>query len=330
MTITYETNVPKKTGPKGPFWGLTFLETDWGNINHSTPVADEAELILKFGNYNSVNENDWMQAWNFLQYSPSLKIFRVAKKEQVLTWTADPTPALATVTGSATAHLFVFDKALVAATLTSYWLNTNGTSLFYHYNDISQKQNIPTMLTNQLLFIHGRYCGNRGNDLAVSIVNDESDLSTVTVFNSSDTVKNLTVWESVIHRKINVWEIGIAIIENDEIKYVDIISLDPTKENSYDKWDNPLIDIEVRADYENPAGSGVSHDDNVPKSFSNVPLMFGASDAPTTPEIVTQISAWKYKLNSIHDVIFQETTDSTVLAKIAESIEGRLLIYNEV
>jgi len=178
--IRYEKKRQEKSITGGPFFGLTFFHSNWGNMNYPTRVIDQEELEKKFG-YLDSEKDDWMQAWNFLAYIKNLKIFRVGKQEPVASF--DVSNDLTSVTGAGNSMTFLNNQVTAITTATSVWNSvTNGASIYYHLNDIHVPQNEPTLGTNQLLFVVAKYPGTLGNEIGISIVNSDSNLKRSFVF----------------------------------------------------------------------------------------------------------------------------------------------------
>lgn len=198
--IRYLENDINKRITNGPFFGLTLFHSNWGNLNYPTRVADQDDLEEKFG-YLASEKDDWMQAWNFLNYSENLKIFRVGKQSPSETF--DVLDDLTSVTGIGNAMTFLNNMNTAITTATSVWNSvTNGASIYYHLNDIHVPQNEPTLGINQLIFIAAKYPGTLGNDIGLSIVNSDSDLDASYVFqfdySNTTTASGITAGDTIV------------------------------------------------------------------------------------------------------------------------------------
>lgn len=187
MKIFYNQAKNSKVVPEGIFYGLTFFESKWGQINVSVKIRTVEELMKNFGSYfsdtevlagNRDNKNSWMQAWNFLQSSRNLKIFRIGKGYPTESFTGS---TLTSVTGSSNSHNFF--NSLDHSDITSIWDSSdNGSKIYYHLNDFHIEKYIPNFVVGQLIFAHAKYCGILGNEIGVSIANYQSNFSNTYVF----------------------------------------------------------------------------------------------------------------------------------------------------
>jgi len=189
MTIRYTQARAEQQLVKN-FWGLTAFEGSWGNIGLPTVVRTPEELIEKFGNYMEATEHlystepDWMQAYNFLQYTSNLSVFRYASITNTPTFDG-VTSDLTSITGSSHAQIFI--NSTSHSDSTSVWNEiNNGSNIYLKLNDFQISRTVPDFATDQLLFVCGKYAGIRGNDLKVSIANSSTDFSSfyVSAFDS--------------------------------------------------------------------------------------------------------------------------------------------------
>ena len=158
---------------------LTPIKAHWGPINWPTLVTKET-IKDTFGDYDVDNENEWMQCYNFSTYSNNLEIYRVAKLSSTPTFNG-VTKDLTAVTGSSHAHLFMYDATQNA--LNTVWNETdNGSTLIFDKNDHEQVTNTPTYGSNQLFFIYGKYTGDEGNNIGISIASYLDDLNALYIF----------------------------------------------------------------------------------------------------------------------------------------------------
>jgi len=182
LKIQYFNKKNTRSRNDGPFYALTIFHSNWGNLNLPTRVIDQDDLQEKFG-YPSddTNFNLWMQAWNFLEYSQNLKIFRVGKREPVSTF--DISGDLISVTGAGNAMTFFNSRSSAITTATSVWNSAiNGSDIYYTLNDVFIPQNEPIFDTTQLLFVSAKYPGTLGNEIGISIANSDADYDSSYVF----------------------------------------------------------------------------------------------------------------------------------------------------
>jgi len=187
LRISYQEKITQRAPSEGPFYGLTFLECRFGQMNVPVRINTPLKLEKYFGRYFTESEvtggqtdtkNLWMQAYNFLQYSQNLKIFRVGKNTCTPTFTAND---LTAVSGAGNANTFINSKNHSQAV--SVWNNiNNGSDIFLNLNDFSTEQNIPTFGTNQILFVAAKYPGTLGNEIGITIANSGTDLENSYVF----------------------------------------------------------------------------------------------------------------------------------------------------
>lgn len=213
---------------EGSFYGLTFFQSDWGNIDLPTEVTDVNDFVSKFGEYRADNKNDWFQIYNFLQYSRNLKIFRLAWLESFPNFDAG-THDLLTAYGSTHSHLFLNSKFY--SDRFSVWNSVNnGSTLYFKANDLSPVQNTPTFLpTHQHIFVSGKYAGERGNDIGITIANINTDLENSYVFKHTELFVNdkslFTIGDVVIGDTSLASGVVVQIHSNQDIIYVDKCSI---------------------------------------------------------------------------------------------------------
>lgn len=188
ISATYKKKELQKSFVDGPFFGLTFFQSKWGNVNFPTRVSTQEELIKKFGMYYTDdevelgfpnNKNDWYQAYNFLEYTKNLKIFRVAKQEPEEVWAGFQLKEVHQI-GNANKFLTSIDSALDMP-----WHQIkNGKKVFYRLNDWMIEKNIPNFPDNhdQLVFVYAKYPGILGNDLRITVYNHLSNIDEKYVF----------------------------------------------------------------------------------------------------------------------------------------------------
>ena len=168
-----EDNIPKN------ITSLSFIRSHWGPINWPTLITKET-LKDSFGDYDADNENEWMQCYNFTTYSDNLEIYRVAPLSSTPTFSG-VTSDLTAVTGSSHAHLFIYDATQNA--LNKVWNETdNGSNLIFDKNDFEQETNTPTFGSNQIFFVYGKYTGDEGNNIGISIASYLDDLEDLYIF----------------------------------------------------------------------------------------------------------------------------------------------------
>lgn len=179
--IQFTTDKKRETVNQGQFNGLTFMQSNWGNIGIPVPVNSVNDLINKFGTYNSLNKDDWFQSYNFLQYSRNLKIFRAGWKENTPTFNIF-TGTMTDIFGSSHSHLFI--HSIVDFNIVYEWNeNNNGSGVYLKINDMTSAKNIPEFNSSaQLLFVAGKYPGSDGNDIGLTIANYYTDLDNSYVF----------------------------------------------------------------------------------------------------------------------------------------------------
>ena len=160
---------------------LTPVLAHWGNITLPTFVTKNT-LIDKFGNYDSDNEDEWMQAYNFLTYSDNLEIFRISDVTPVPTFDG-VTDYLTSVDDIGHAHLFINNISDPNEELVNVWHQTdNGSSLIFKKNDDTNATNEPNFATDQLMLVYAKYAGEEGNNIGISTASYLDDLKTSYVF----------------------------------------------------------------------------------------------------------------------------------------------------
>jgi len=180
--VDFQSSKKPKTGQKGLFWGLTFYESIWGPLLEPTHISSTSELVDRFGNYDATldNKSDFMQAWNFLEYSTNLKIYRVG--------TASNNPIFSTnvltgMGGNSNSHLFLDS---VTGGDTSVWNSSdNGSDVFIRLGDMTRHEDEPTYGTDQVCFCYAKYTGALGNQIGISTANYLDVLSEKYVWNQT-------------------------------------------------------------------------------------------------------------------------------------------------
>ena len=179
QNISFESKEKLPDSTKKNVTALTFMQCHWGPVNIPTEITKET-LKNKFGFYDSDTENDWMQAYNFGTYTDNLEIYRVANLSSTPTFDG-VTNLLTSIVGSSHAHLFI--NTADQTSLHSVWHETNnGSDLLYHKNDEEEKENEPTFASAQILCVHGKYVGDEGNNIGISIASYLDDIKSEYIF----------------------------------------------------------------------------------------------------------------------------------------------------
>jgi hypothetical protein len=159
---------------------LTFGLFDWGNINLPTEITLDTIQKL-FGTYDTENEEEWMQAYNFLSYVNSLDIYRISHLSTYPTFDAG-TDYLTDVDGIS--HAMAFVRNVTSGNKCTWNESDNGSDLILKLNDQSIPTNEPTFASDQVLFIYAKYAGGYGNNIGIAIATYLDDLTTTYIFNN--------------------------------------------------------------------------------------------------------------------------------------------------
>jgi len=319
--IKFSTEVKQIQEEQGNFYGCSWMQTNWGPIKQLVSVRDNKELDLLFGTYDDSNENAWFQMYNFLLYSRNLKVFRCGSETAIPTF--DGGNDLTAVNGSSNSHLFVSDEN--TDTIDTWNSTDNGSDLYIRLNDLGEEENLPTFASTQILFVAARYTGTEGNNIGISIANYLDDLSTRTIFKSSDDVESNPYFYEFFRRPLGLNEYAIAITFNDVIVATEILSTDPLSNNYIENWDNNYVVLRLDTNHTISVStdSDSTKRDNTIFSIQNEKLLFGSSDIIGDTYIVDQLDMLKDVYRYDFDVVFSETTVDLIRDKLEEICQAR-------
>lgn len=200
---SYEYNSAKRTNTsaKGKFFGLGLCRASFGEVAVPRLINTIEEFIHHYGKFSDAHadhQNEWMQIWNALQYTQNMKVFRMGKKYNDITFTGD---VISAVGGSQNAHLFFND--VTSAYSSSLWsLSDNGSDVYFSLNDWHE-ENAPDFGANQRMFISAKYTGSFGNGIGITIINSNADYQSSYIFRydsmqlTNSALLTLTVGETI-------------------------------------------------------------------------------------------------------------------------------------
>lgn len=138
---------------------------EWGECFTRIPVGNDGDLVNLFGKANDDNFLSWYSAYNFLQYPGQLYVVRVL--------------------GAASFNAgkkFMDYSAISPAPVDAAVLL---------YNEDAVENHIQSFVSDELLCIYGKYPGDKGNDISVSVTNSidfVSELFDIGVITGTDYV----------------------------------------------------------------------------------------------------------------------------------------------
>lgn len=119
---------------------------EWGECFTRIPVGNDGDLINLFGKANDDNYESWFSAYNFLQYPGQLYVVRVLDK---------------TTSYNAGKKFMDYDAAAPTPVNVSNYLG----------NEDDVENHVPSFGADEIIHVYGKYPGDKGNDISVSVTN---------------------------------------------------------------------------------------------------------------------------------------------------------------
>jgi len=233
--MSISTNIIRNKTTPNFINGLTFGLFNWGDINVPINVS-LSNIRTKIGTISDDNLLSYNDAESFCNVASNINVYRVYPSLRQTFFATDDT--IGYINGVSNAHLIVKTNEVGGV---KHWNKVdNGEDVYLNLSSKTDYENLPTYLTNEVLFISAKYTGSFGNNIRVSIFSYLDDLDDYIM---GDDISNSPYAIEYINGDLKVNEFLIFVMIDGNVVENRILSTNINDENYIDSYEFEYIDV---------------------------------------------------------------------------------------